>query len=296
MDTLIAAIIAGLTDGAAIGLVALGFVIVYKATRVLNFGQAEIGTLAIYIEWEFVNLGLPVILAILLALIAAAGLGLANERLFWPLAAAPRLTVTVASIGVTTILVTYQILRFSTDPRTAPQLVGGDLFTIGFSPIKTGRVLALVVTIALGALLYTFFKRSLFGLGVLAVAQDQTALRLQGLPIHRVSGFVWATGAAVCALAAMIIAPTLGTFYPGFLTVAFVPAALAAALVGGLTSLPGAFVGGIAIGLVQNLTKFYISPLSIGDYSLSGAEFLAVFLAMTFVLLFRPNGLLGAKS
>lgn len=290
MDTFVAALLAGITDGAAIGLVALGFVIVYKATRVLNFGQAEIGTMAIYIEWNLVSAGLPVFLAILLAMVAAAGLGVLNERIFRPLATAPRLTVTVASLGITTILVAYQILRFGTDPRVAPELISGSLFQVPGLDVRYGRILALLATVAIGGALYVFFKATLFGLGVLAVAQDQTALRLQGLPLKRVSAFVWGTGAAVCALAGMIIAPTLGSFHPGFLTIALVPSALAAALIGGLTSLPGAFVGGMAIGIVQNFTKFYVSP------SIAGAEFFAVFAVMVLVLLFRPNGLLGAEA
>jgi branched-chain amino acid transport system permease protein len=289
MEKLLAALLAGITDGAAIGLVALGFVIVYKATRILNFGQAEIGTLAIYVEANLVGLGLPVLVAIILALGFAAVLGAATERLFRPLAQAPRLTVTVATLGITTILVAFQILRFKIDPRVAPELISGNLFTLANFDVRFGRILALVVTVALGAALYTFFKRSLFGLGVLAVAQDQTALRLQGLPLNRVSAFVWAAGAVVCALAGMIIAPTIGSFAPGFMTTTLVASALAAALVGGLTSLPGAFVGGMAIGITQNIAKFYLE-------NLAGAEFLAVFIAMVVVLLVKPNGLMGAEA
>lgn len=289
MERLLAALLAGITDGAAIGLVALGFVIVYKATRILNFGQAEIGTLSIYVEAILVRMGLPVLVAIVLALGFAAILGAATERLFRPLANAPRLTVTVATLGVTTILVAFQILRFKIDPRIAPELISGNLFTLANFDVRYGRLLALVVTLALGGALYIFFKRSLFGLGVLAVAQDQTALRLQGLPLNRVSAFVWAAGAVVCALAGMIIAPTIGSFTPGFLTTTLVASALAAGLVGGLTSLPGAFVGGMAIGITQNLAKFYLEGTA-------GAEYLAVFAAMILVLLVKPNGLMGAEA
>lgn len=290
MDRLIASLLAGITDGAAIGLVALGFVIVYKATRVLNFGQAEIGTLAIFVETNLVSIGIPVIFAIVIALAMAAVLGVANERLFRPLADAPRLTVTVASLGVTTVLGAFQALRFGIDPRVPPELIGGSLFTLANFDVRVGRVLALLVTVAIGAALFSFFKKSLFGLGVLAVAQDQTALRLQGLPLNRVSAFVWAIGAVVCALAGMIIAPTIGAFEPAFLTRNLVPAALAACLVGGLTSLPGAFVGGMVVGITQNFSKFYLGEI------LPGAEFAAVFAAMVLILLVKPNGLLGAEA
>lgn len=290
MEQFFAALLAGITDGAAIGLVALGFVIVYKATRVLNFGQAEIGTTAIYVEANLVGLGVPVIFAILAAVVFAAALGVGTERLLRPLANAPRLTVTVATLGITTILIAFQITRFKIDPRVAPELISGNLFTLANVDVAYGRVLAILVTVGLGAALYTFFKRSLFGLGVMAVAQDQTALRLQGLPLNRVSAFVWAAGAGVSALAGMIIAPTIGTFQPGFMTTTFVAPALAAALVGGLTSLPGAFVGGMVVGVSQNITKSYIGQ------SVPGAEFLMVFALMVLVLLVKPNGLLGAEA
>lgn len=290
MDQLVAALLAGITDGAAIGLVALGFVIVYKATRVLNFGQAEIGTTAIYVEANLVGIGVPVIFAIVVAVAFAALLGVGTERLLRPLSDAPRLTVTVATLGITTILIAFQITRFRIDPRVAPELISGNLFTLANIDVAYGRIIAIVVTVGLGGALYTFFKRSLFGLGVLAVAQDQTALRLQGLPLNRVSAFVWAAGAGVSALAGMIIAPTIGTFAPGFMTLTFVAPALAAALVGGLTSLPGAFVGGMVVGIAQNLTKSFIGQ------QVPGAEFLAVFALMIVVLLVKPNGLLGAEA
>lgn len=290
MDRLISAILAGVMDGAAIGLVALGFVIVYKATRVLNFGQAEIGTLAIYIEVSLVDVGVPVLIAVILAMAFAALLGVATEKLLRPLAEAPRLTVTVATLGVATVLGAFQLLRFGIDPRPAPELIGGTLATVANFEIKYGRILAILITLAIGGALYSFFKKSLFGLGVLAVAQDQTALRLQGLPLNRVSAFVWATGAAVCALAGMIVAPTIGAFTPGFLTFTLVPAALAAALAGGLNSLPGAFVGGMIVGITQALSKSFFGE------TLPGAEFIAVFAAMGAILLTRPEGLLGSKA
>lgn len=289
MDRFFAAILAGIADGASYGLVALGLVMVYKATRVLNFAQAEIGTLALYVEWELWRLGAPVFIALIAALIFAAILGAGVEVVLRPLAAAPRITVTVATLGAATAFGAYEILRFGTNPQNAPEIVRGTVFTIGATSFKSGRVLALFVTAILGIGLYLFFKRSLFGLGVLAAAQDQKALRLMGLPLNVVSMFTWAVGGALTALAGMILYPTIGSFTPFAMTLILIPS-LAAALVGGLTSLPGAFVGGIIIGVIQNLSKFYY-----GD-SIPGAEFVAVFAAMILVLLLRPNGLLGAEA
>lgn len=289
MDRLIAAVLSGITDGASFGLVALGIVLVYKATRVLNFAQAEIGTIAIYVEWELWRLGVPVFIGLFVALVFAAIMGAGTEYILRPLASAQRLTVTVATLGIATALGFYEIIRFNTDPHNAPDLAPGTLFTVGTTDFKSGRVLAFFVTAGLGIGLYAFFKRTLFGLGVLAAAQDQKALRLMGMPLNTVSMFTWATGAVLTALAGLILMPTIGSFTPFAMTLILIPS-LAAALVGGLTSLPGAFVGGIVVGIIQNIAKFFY-----GD-TIPGAEFLAVFAAMLLVLIFRPNGLLGAEA
>lgn len=289
MDRLIAAVLAGITDGASFGLVALGIVLVYKATRVLNFAQVEIGTLAIYLEWQLWRVGVPVGVAMLLALVAAALMGAGTEVILRPLANAPRLTLTVATLGIATFLGFFQVLRFNTDPHNAPSLASGNAFTLGGIEFAKARVLALFVTAILGIGLYLFFKRTLFGLGVLAAAQDQKALRLMGIPLNAVSTFTWATGAALTALAGLIIAPTIGSFTPFFMTTIIVPS-LAAALVGGLTSLPGAFVGGLIVGIAYDIAKFFYTD------RIPGAEFIAVYAAMLLVLLFKPNGLLGQDA
>lgn len=289
MDRVVAAVLAGITDGATFGLVALGIVLVYKATRVLNFAQAEIGTIGIYIVWGLGTIGVPVVIAVLAALLIAALLGGAVEVALRPLAASPRLTVTVATLGVSTALGALQFLVWGESPRIPAVLVGGTPFSLAGVPFPAGRLVAMVVTGVLGAALYFFFKRTTFGLGVLASAQDLTALKLMGLPFNLVSGFTWAAGAVLAALAGIILAPTIGAFHPFFMTLIVIPS-LAAALVGGLTSLPGAFVGGIVVGIVWNLAKF------VWGASVPGVEFGAVFGLILVVLLFRPAGLLGAEA
>jgi branched-chain amino acid transport system permease protein len=287
VDRVIAAVLAGVIDGATYGLVALGIVLVYKATRVLNFAQAEIGTLCIYICWMLTSIHVPVLIAAAVALVAAAVMGAALEVTLRPLQNAPRLTVTVVTLGVATLLGSAEVVMFGPDPHEAVPLWQGSFFTLQHIDFVKGRVLALFITIALGFVLYAFFKRTLFGLGVLAAAQDQEALRLMGLPQNLVSIFVWSSGAVLAALAGIILAPTNGPFTPFFMFLFMIPA-LGAALIGGLTSLPGAFVGGILIGILENLSKFFIN--------VPGAEFVAVFGAIILVLLMRPNGLLGAEA
>lgn len=290
MDRFINAILAGIADGATFGLVALGIVLVYKATRVLNFAQAEVATLSLYFMWQLTEIGTPVLIAAGVALASAAVMGGLTEVVLRPLSDAPRLTVTVATLGIATVVGSFQILRFGPDPHLPVALISGEAFSISTTAFQWGRVLALMFTAALGLGLFMFFKRTLFGLGVLAAAQDQDALKLQGLPFNQVSVFVWSLGAVLTALAAIVLAPTIGAFTPFFVTTAVLIPSLAAALVGGLTSLPGAFVGGLIVGVAQNFAKFYFGA------ELPGAEFVAVFAAIMLVLLFKPNGLMGAEA
>jgi len=292
MDRFVNAVLAGISEGATYGLVALGIVLVYKATRVLNFAQAEIATYSLYLVWLMTEppLNIPVFPAVIIGLIIAGFAGGATEVILRPLSAAPRLTVTVATLGLAFGLGAAQVVQFGPDPHPLPALISGEAFVIARIPFNWGRVLALIITLGLGIALYLFFKRTLFGLGVLAAAQDQNALKLQGVPYNRVSIFTWSTGAMLTALAAMILAPAIGSFTPLWVTQTFLVPSLAAALVGGLTSLPGAFVGGLVVGVAQNLAKFYLGR------DLGGAEFAAVFAAILLVLLLRPHGLLGKEA
>ncbi len=289
MDKLLAAVLAGIPDGAIFGLVALGLVLVYKATRVLNFAMAEIGTVAIYLTWAQSLAGVPILVAVVVSLVAAGVMGGLVEVVLRPLADAPRITVTVATLGIALALFGLQVSLWQIDPRVPPDLVSGTLFSLAGIEFTAGRVLALVVTGLLGAGLFLFFRRTLFGLGVLASAQDLTALRLMGLPFRVVSGFTWAVGGALAALAGIILAPTIGAFHPFFMTLIVIPS-LAAALVGGLTSLPGAFIGGIIVGIVWNVGKFMWGE------TLPGAEFVTVFALILVVLIIRPHGLLGSEA
>jgi branched-chain amino acid transport system permease protein len=155
--------------------------------------------------------------------------------------------------------------------------------------VSPTQLLSLVVTLAVGAGLALLLQRTDFGLGVLAAADDPTAVRLVGLSLSKVSAFTWGTGAAISAMAALLIEPTIGNFVPGFASELFVYA-LAAALVGGLSSLPGAFLGGLIVGLL----KVFVTAATITS-SLPGVPILAVFALILVVLLARPGGILGAK-
>ena len=282
----------GVINGGIYGLIALGIVLVYRGSRVLNFAQGEIGTLGLYIaymveqEW-----GAPWIVGALAALVVAGAIGFG----FWglvvrPIADGDRMSVSVASIGLISVLISFEFLRFGASPRMLPAPISGQGVTIAGVIVSPTQVLSLVLTLVIGVSLAALLKRTDFGLGVLAAAQDAAAVRLVGVPLWRVQAFTWTSGAVLSTLAALLIEPSIGVFAPGFASELFI-LGLAAALIGGLSSLPGAFLGGLVVGVVEATVRQHTLTSSV-----PGLTTVAVFALIVAILLLRPQGLLGRKG
>lgn len=281
-------LVLGLISGGIYGLLAVGIVLVYRGSGALNFAQGEIGTLGLYIAAFLVTENdMPWMVGALAALVVAAAVGAGFERLVVRrMVDASRLSVAVATVGLLSFLIAVEFKVFTGSPRTLRGPIDGvgiQIFGVFVSPTQ---LLSLLVTAAVGVGLAALLKRTDFGLGVLGAAQDPAAVRLVGVPLNRVSAFVWGAGAAISALAALLIEPTVGVFAPGFATDLFLRG-LAAAIIGGLLSLPGAFVGGIVLGLLEALGGDLLA-----DTGLPGAKTLTVFVVLLVVLLARPQGLL----
>lgn len=281
-------LVLGLISGGIYGLLAVGIVLVYRGSGALNFAQGEIGTLGLYIAAYLVTENdMPWMVGALAALVVAAAVGAGFERLVVRrMVDASRLSVAVATVGLLSFLIAVEFKVFTGSPRTLRGPIDGvgvQIFGVFVSPTQ---LLSLLVTAAVGVGLAALLKRTDFGLGVLGAAQDPAAVRLVGVPLNRVSAFVWGAGAAISALAALLIEPTVGVFAPGFATDLFLRG-LAAAIIGGLLSLPGAFVGGLVLGLLEALGGDLLA-----DTGLPGAKTLTVFVVLLVVLLARPQGLL----
>lgn len=285
-------LILGLIAGGIYGLFAVGVVLVYRGSGALNFAQGEIGTLGLYVAWFVVSAHhLPWILGALAAVAVAAVVGAGFEVLIVrPMADAGRLSVAVATIGLLSLLLAGELRVYSASPRIlkAPiHGIGPRLLGIHVSPTQ---FLALFATAAVAGGLAVVLRRTDFGLGVLAAAQDPIAARLVGVPLARVSAFVWGAAAAAAALGALLIEPTIGVFAPGFASELFLKG-LAAAIIGGLKSLPGAFVGGLTVGVLEAASTRWIHPSG-----LPGVADLTIFVIVLAVLLVKPSGLLGGIS
>ena len=293
-DQLQSAVVIGLISGGVYALVALGLVLVYKASGVFNFAQSEFGTVAVYFAYmalEFAEL--PYGVALLIGLLAGVAMGLLTERLIVrPLFEAPRVTLLVATAGVALLAIGIELWRFN-DPALrvlAPISTEADRITVLGIQISDQRLVILAVLVATALALGAFF-RSPLGLAVLAASQEPTAAELVGVSVRRVSSLTWGLAALLGALAGLLTAP-ISNFAPGFLTSgasgALIPG-FTAAVIGGMTSLPGAVVGGIAIGLVESLG-------GLGAFDdVPGARSVLVFSALLLVLLIRPQGLLGGR-
>ncbi|MDQ4025499.1 MAG: branched-chain amino acid ABC transporter permease [Actinomycetota bacterium] len=306
-------VVLGLATGAIFGLVALGLVLVYKGTRVFNFAQGEFGTLAAYFlfmashKQRFGGLDLPYWVAISVALVGALLVGLIFERIIArPLLNAPRVTVLVATIAVALLFIGLEILFFGITPENLPAVFEGPdagIFsekTIFNFPLDPQRQFAIAVLGVIGILLAYFFSRTDLGLAVLATSQDPFATRVVGIGVERISRFIWGGAALLGAIAAFIYVPLTGALLPGVMTSNILIPSFTGAVVGGMNSLPGAFLGGITMGVVQSLSLWAVGHYHIGERAISevvpASEQISILLVLLAILIARPAGLLGTEA
>lgn len=286
----------GILQGAVYGLLAVGIVLIYKGVRVFNFAQAEFGTVAAFVAFALIETDLPRWVAVIGGLAAAVLLGVLMERLvIRPLFDAPRVTMLVATVGFALFVIAVTVLIGKPEPRSLAPIIGGspdDLIIFFGVAIEPQQILVLVVLAALAVILALFFSRTNLGLAVLALSQDPLATRIMGISVTNLSRFIWAFAAFLGGLAGILFGGTPGnSIYPGFMTTTILLPAFTAAVLGGMTSLPGAFLGGILVGAAQNLGIFYLQEIGV-----PGASELTVFTLLLLVLLIRPRGLLGTEA
>jgi branched-chain amino acid transport system permease protein len=283
MHQLLQQIFSGLAAGAIYASLALALVMIYRATDLVNFAQGEMAMFSTYIAWTLVNAGLPFWAAFVLTLVASFLGGMTIERvLIRPVENAPVLAAVVVTIGLLLIfnalagwIFTYTLQEF---PSPFPDR------TL-FGALMTTRDLGVIgVTLVMLFLLFAFFRFTATGLAMRAAAQNPESARLCGIPVGRMLAIGWGLAAAIGATAGIMVAPVLfldPNMMGGVLLYAF-----AGALLGGITSPVGAVVGGLIVGVTENL---------VGTYLIASQLKLTVALGLIIlVLVFRPNGLFGS--
>ncbi|MBP8896174.1 MAG: branched-chain amino acid ABC transporter permease [Ottowia sp.] len=269
------------------GLIALGFVLIYKATETVSFAQGDLMMLGAFAGLAGMTmLGFPFWLAVISAIGAMALLGLVTERLvIRPILGQPAFSIVMLTIGLGYVgrgLITM-IPGIGTETHTLPVPYKDQSWTLGGLVVSMEQTAVIVVTAVLCAALYALFKYSKLGLAMQASSQNQLAAYYMGIPVKRLNGLVWALAAAVAAIAGLLLAPiTFVHANMGFIGLKAFPAAV----VGGFGSLPGAIVGGLVIGIVESLSGFYLPE---------GFKDIAAYIVVLIMLMVKPNGLFGEK-
>lgn len=280
----------GLTTGALYALIALGIVVIYRATKVVNFAHGEMFMLAGFVAWTaHVTLGLPYLASLALATAFAFVLGLILYQIsFRPLVQLKDPNpILLVMVGIAFVLkgTARDIWGGKGDYLTFPPLVSPVPIEIGSIMVMSQQLVVLGASFLVMIGLFVFFRFTRAGKFMQASADNPKAARLVGLRVDRIYMYTFGVGAAIAGISATLMAP-LTLLYPDMGFIFFIKG-FAAAVLGGLASVPGAIVGGILIGVTEQLAAGYIH---------TSLQEVAAFVVILFVLVFIPNGLFGGKA
>jgi branched-chain amino acid transport system permease protein len=288
LQVLLQVLVSGLSQGCIYGLIALGFVLIYKATETVNFAQGELMMLGAFLGLTLTTAGgLSFWAAVPVTLVLMAMFGLLLERaVLQPILGQPAFAIVMVTIGIAYAargLVTM-VPGWGTETHAIEAPFRGELVRAGGLVISAEHLVIIAVTVVLCAVLYAFFRFTRLGVAMQAASQNQLAAYYMGIPVRRLNGLIWSISAAVAALAGLMLAPlTFVHVNMGFIGLKAFPAAV----VGGFGSLPGAIVGGLIIGVVEALSGVYLPE---------GFKDVAAYVVVLVMLAVKPNGLFGETA
>lgn len=276
-------VVNGIFTGLVYGLLAVGLVVVYRGTRIINFAYGETGMIGAFVFSElWVGSGIALVVALVAGVLASAGVGALTEVvLVRPLRGQPPLTAMVGTLAVASLILTFASRRYGVNPRFLPPLAGGDGVRVLGQGIRPGQLVILGAVLGVIAGLAALYRWTSFGLRLRATAVDPLAAGLVGVDTDRTSLATWALAGGLAGLSAIVIAPSVA--FGVFFMTSLLLRSVAAALVGGLTSIGGAFGAGIVLGVAEGVIG-YVSPVT-GVVEVLLAGFVIV------LLLMRPSGL-----
>ena len=278
-------ILSGVAQGCIYGLVALGFVLIYKATETVSFAQGDLMMVGAFAGLACITfLGLPFALAVLVSMLAMAALGWLTERaVINPVLGEPSFSIVMLTFGLGYLArgLINMIPDIGTDTHKLPVPYADANFHIGALVLGATQAVIMAVTGVLCGALYLMFKYTRIGIAMQANSQNQLAAYYMGIPVKRLNSLVWALAAVIATVAGWLLSPiTFVHSSMGFIGLKALPAAV----VGGFGSMPGAIVGGIIIGVVEGLAGFWLPE---------GFKDIAAYVVVLLMLVFKPHGLFG---
>jgi len=282
-------LINGVSLGSVYAIIALGYTMVYGIAKMLNFAHGDIIMIGSYVVFVTVSsMGLPPVLGVLLAVAACTLLGVVIERVAYkPLRSASPLAVLITAIGVSYLLQNVALLIFGADTKSFTSVVKIPALKLADGQLNiTGETIATILScIVIMVCLMVFINRTRAGQAMLAVSEDKGAATLMGINVNGTIALTFAIGSALAAIAGVLLCSAYPSLTPYTGSMPGIKA-FVAAVFGGIGSIPGAFIGGVLLGVIEILSKAYISS------QLSDA---IVFSVLIIVLLVKPTGILGKK-
>jgi branched-chain amino acid transport system permease protein len=278
-------VISGVAQGCIYGLIALGFVLIYKATETVSFAQGELMMLGAFLGLALMTMaGWPFWLAVLSSIAAMGLFGVLVERaVIRPILGQPAFSIVMLTFGIGYVArgAITMIPAIGTETHTLPVPYKDQILHVGALVLNVEQLVVIGVTVVLCGALFALFRYSKIGIAMQASSQNQLAAYYMGIPVQRLNGVVWGLAAGVAAIAGLLLAPiTFVHANMGFIGLKAFPAAV----VGGFGSLPGAIVGGLIIGIVEALSGFYLPE---------GFKDIAAYVVVLLMLMIKPNGLFG---
>lgn len=286
-------VVSGIVVGSIYALAAIGFVLIYKSSRVLNLAHGQFIAIGAYVTYSLtVFVGIPIYLSFLLSMVITFFLALSVERIFLRrLIGEPIISVIMVTIGLMSIIdgVIY-LTPFGSENLSFPSFLPSQPIIIQGIFISYTQLVGVVITFVLIGVFSWFFKKSTVGISMRAVSDDQMASMSIGISVPRVFGLAWATAGLSAAAAGGILGNIVGLNFDTLH--AFGIIVFPVVILGGLDSLPGAVVAGIIMGLIQQFASGYLD----GNWGLNGTASLVPYILLLVILLLKPHGLFGTHE